>query len=183
LTLSSTSSADALANGLFHTSADPLVVNANLITANIGYIHSNGGGVTINGQVTPGNLVTGHNTTSINVDGTGNVTFNGPFISANHFGRRDDRLQSIDSRRQRHYTVASGTIRSKTTVPLTNAYALLSSGIDIVTTVDVNIPATGTGVNTGVFAFEDLPVAGSSASYFGLRGFEGLIAIEQRRGR
>src|SRR5262245_5522437 len=57
-------------------------------------------------------------------------------------------------------TVASGTIRSKATVPLTNAYAMLSSGVDILTTADVNLAATGNGVNTGIFAFEDLPVAG-----------------------
>jgi hypothetical protein len=75
--------------------------------------------------------------------------------------------------------VASGTIRSKALATMSNAYSLLTSGMDILMNVDVNIPNTGTGVNTGIGALLDVPVVnGTADGFFGFHGWEAYIRVQ-----
>jgi hypothetical protein len=65
--------------GLFHTSPNPLTINAPFATV-AGYVHSSGGGIVFNGAVTPGNNVNSANNW-MQVDGSSDVSFNGAFSS------------------------------------------------------------------------------------------------------
>jgi hypothetical protein len=46
-----------------------------------------------------------------------------------------------------------------------------------VVSADVKIPASNTGVNTGLSAFMDVPAPGSADNFFGFHGFEGYIRV------